>query len=139
MKKIIVVPAPNGVYLVTVTGGRGEAGLASVTQSYSAEDLPGVLERLGADESDARGASAAVDKHGSWMIDVAAYCDECVRLRDILIEKLTVQGAFLQSVIASFQAGNSEGARDAQVCATRAGDEIGEALAGLDDHAESHH
>ena len=63
------------------------------------------------------------------------YCDECVRLRDVLIEKLTAYGALLQAVI---RAGNSESARGAQLSATRAGDVIGEAKARLDDHTESH-
>jgi len=66
------------------------------------------------------------------------YCDECIRLRDVLIDKLTAYGAFLQAVISHTQAGSVESARDAQVSATRAGEEIGKAKAELDDHAVSH-
>jgi hypothetical protein len=72
MKKIIVVPAPSGMYLVTVTGGQGQVGFGSVPQSYSAKDLPGALKKLGVDEPSARSAATAADKHGSWMMDVTA-------------------------------------------------------------------
>ena len=65
-------------------------------------------------------------------------CEKCVALRDVLIDKLTAYGTFCQAVTRQTQDGNLESARDAQISATRARDEIGKAKADLADHAELH-
>jgi hypothetical protein len=65
-------------------------------------------------------------------------CEKCVTLRDVLIEKLSAYATFLLAVNDHTRMGNLKSARDAQVSATRAGEEIGKARAELDDHAESH-
>jgi hypothetical protein len=74
MKKIIVVAAPNGMYLVTVTGGRQDQGpgFGSIPKSYSAKGLPQTLIGLGVDQLSASNAAPEVDKHGSWIMDITA-------------------------------------------------------------------
>jgi hypothetical protein len=72
MKKIIVMVASPGLYLVTVTDGRQErtAEFGSTPESYSAKDLAGALTRLGADQLSASRAATEAEKQGSWMMDI---------------------------------------------------------------------
>jgi hypothetical protein len=61
---------------------------------------------------------------------MSKYCDECVAVRDVLIQKLATYSA-LQTIHRDLNAENAAEMR-------RADEEIGEAKAAVEDHAESH-
>ena len=72
MHKLIVTPARNGLYRLTVRSDKSAmADSGASPQSYSAEELPSVLIALGVDPAKAERAAIEAEQIGHWTIDVA--------------------------------------------------------------------
>jgi len=72
MRKLIVTPARNGLYRLTVRLGNSPVGDSGTSpQSYSAEELPAVLIALGVDRAKAERAAIEAEQIGHWTIDVS--------------------------------------------------------------------
>ncbi len=65
------MPERKGVYLLTVAeGGHAQAGFSSVPEAHSAQDLPGVLVKLGVAQRTADRVASEADKNGQWIGDI---------------------------------------------------------------------
>jgi hypothetical protein len=66
------------------------------------------------------------------------FCEQCIVLRDKLIDALAAYATFLKAAIDHRKSGQPGLADDAEQSASRAGEEVTRAKGALEDHQEGH-
>jgi hypothetical protein len=67
------------------------------------------------------------------------FCDECLKLQENLIGKLSTYATLLKAENDHNRNGNAEGVRDASLASHRAGVQVTEANSALEDHRDLKH